>query len=309
MQTPTGTLTREIVSYAGWNDCVRLSNGSMELIITTAVGPRILRCAFVGGSNLFAEFAADLGRTGDPEWRPYGGHRLWHAPESVPRTYFPDNGPVEHSWDGSTLTLRQPVETTTGIAKEMRIALSSSSNRVTVVHRLTNTNLWEIQTAPWCLSVMAPGGRAILPQEPFVPFPDQLLPARPLVLWSYTDMSDPRFTWGPRFIRIRQDADRPAPQKIGLRNTLGWGAYVRGGELFLKHAPFDRAGTYPDFGCNWEVYTNADMLEMETLGPLTRLPAEGGSVEHTETWLLERLDLGESEGEIEKQMAAVLAKL
>lgn len=309
MQNPTAAVTRELVSYAGWTDCVRLSNGSMELIITTAVGPRILRCAFAGGTNHFAEFEADLGRTGDPDWRPYGGHRLWHAPESVPRTYFPDNAPVEHSWDGATLTLRQPAETTTGIAKEIRITLSPSSNRVTVTHRLINTNLWAIETAPWCLSVMAPGGRAILPQEPFVPFPDQLLPARPLVLWSYTDMSDPRFTWGARFIQLRQDPARPAPQKIGLRNSPGWGAYARAGELFLKHASFDPEASYPDFGCNWEVYTNSDMLELETLGPLTRLAPDGGSVEHTETWLLERLDPGQSEEELAQQMATVLAKL
>lgn len=291
----TATLTMEVVAYGGWSDCIRLSNGSLELVITTAVGPRIVRCGFEGGQNLFAEFEADLGRTGDPQWRPYGGHRLWHAPESVPRTYFPDNDPVEHFWNGETLLLRQRPETTTGIAKEIAIRMEPEKDRVMLTHRLTNTGLWDVELAPWCLSVMAPGGRAVVPQEPFVPFPDDLLPARPLVLWSYTDMSDPRFVWGRRSIQLRQDASLPPPQKIGLRNSAGWGAYLLNGEVFAKSAPFCPDATYPDYGCNWELYTNPAMLELETLGPLVKLAAGGGSVEHNETWAVGRMEAGQEE--------------
>ncbi len=296
----------ETVTYAGWPDCIRLSNGSIELIATVSVGPRIIRFGFIGGTNHFAEFEADLGRTGDPAWRPYGGHRLWHAPESVPRTYFPDNAPVATFWDGRTLELRPPPETTTGIAKAIRIVMDPGSDRVRVEHSLTNLNLWEIETSAWALSVMAAGGRAVLPQEPFVAFPDELLPARPLVLWTYTDMSDPRFGWGARFITLRQDAGREAPQKIGIRNSAGWGVYAREGEVFLKYAAFDAAARYPDFGCNWEVYTNSSMLELETLGPVMRLPPGGGAVRHAESWVLARSALDEAD---EKVLAAQMEPL
>jgi hypothetical protein len=44
---------------------------------------------------------------------------------------------------------------------------------------------------------------------------------------------------------------------------------------------------YPDLGCNLETYTDADMLEIETLSPLTLLGA-GASVEHLETWSLHK---------------------
>ncbi len=71
-----------------------------------------------------------------------------------------------------------------GIEKEMRLTLSPTAPRVEVVHRLTNRNPWAVELAVWALSVMAPGGRAVIPQEDFVPHPDVLAPARSLVLWS-----------------------------------------------------------------------------------------------------------------------------
>jgi hypothetical protein len=45
--------------------------------------------------------------------------------------------------------------------------------------------------------------------------------------------------------------------------------------------------TYPDFGSSVEVFTNAQMLELETLGPLTQLPP-GESLSYVERWFLYR---------------------
>jgi len=44
---------------------------------------------------------------------------------------------------------------------------------------------------------------------------------------------------------------------------------------------------YPDLGCCFETFTNADFLELETLGPLATL-RPGDSVTHTERWSLHR---------------------
>ena len=43
--------------------------------------------------------------------------------------------------------------------------------------------------------------------------------------------------------------------------------------------------TYPDFGCNVELFTNADMLEVESLAPLVTLDP-GQETEHVERWFL-----------------------
>jgi len=292
-------------NYAGWPNCVRLSNGQIELIITTDVGPRVIRYGFIGGQNLFHEAAEDAGKTGGDQWRSYGGHRLWHAPEAAPRTYAPDNGPVQFAWDGHTLKLTQPKEDLTGIAKQMEITLDSSQNRVKVLHRLTNQNHWDVELAPWCLTVMAPGGRAIFPQEPYKPHPDYLLPARPLVLWHYTDMADPRWTWGKKYFQLRQDPKAATKQKVGILNTLGWAAYTLNNELFLKRFPFDRKATYPDFNCNNETYTDPNILEVETLGPMTRL-APQAAVEHVEQWFVGRVTVGETDAAIDAALLPLL---
>jgi len=52
---------------------------------------------------------------------------------------------------------------------------------------------------------------------------------------------------------------------------------VPGGKNVMKN--------YPGMGCNTELFTNADMLEVESLGPLVAL-APGKKVEHVEDWYL-----------------------
>jgi hypothetical protein len=126
---------------------------------------------------------------------------------------------------------------------------------------------------------------AICPQETYLPHPDALLPARPLVQWSFTNMADPRWTWGEKLVLLRQDPQASTPQEIGFGSRQGWGAYLRGSDLFLKRTRYVAGATYPDMGCTYEVFTNGDMLELESLSPMIRL-SPGESAEHVEHWFL-----------------------
>lgn len=290
------------INYGGWSNCIELSNGEIDLVATTDVGPRIIRLGFAHGKNLFKEVADQMGKTGGDKWKGYGGHRFWHAPEVAPRTYAPDNSPVAHEWDGATLNLTQPVEAITGLRKELEVTLDPKKNQVKVLHRLSNTNLWAIEAAPWALSVMDGPGRAIFPHEPPT---NQFLPVRPLALWGYTNMADARYTWGTKYIQMKCDPAANNPQKIGIMNTPGWAAYARGEELFVKRFGYDAKAQYPDFGCNMECYTNGNMLEVESLGPLARLEP-GQSVEHTEHWFLFKASIGAAEGDIDKELLPLL---
>lgn len=275
------------VSYAGWERCYRLANDQIELIVTADVGPRVIRFGFIGEANEFCEYEEWLGKTGDLEWHNYGGHRLWHAPEMRPRTYAPDNSPVTVEDQGDFARFIQPVEASTGIQKEMDFHLDPRAARVEVVHRLRNCGLWAVELAPWALSVMAQGGVAIVPLPPRGSHTENLLPKSTLALWAYTDMTDPRWTWGGRFILLRQDPQAQKPQKAGFTVPDGWVAYARAGHLFVVTFRHDAQATYPDMGCDVETFTNARMLEVETLGPLARLEP-GATVEHAEQWQLFR---------------------
>jgi hypothetical protein len=278
----------EKVNFEGWPNCIRLFNREIELIITTDVGPRIIRCGYINRPNLLFVSIPDKGKSGGNQWRIYGGHRLWHAPEVMPRTYFPDNNTVDYQWDGKILKLIQCVESTTGIVKEIEITLDPDRNHVSILHRLINKNLWTIETAPWAITAHAPGGLAILPQEPYIDPEKDLLPARPVVLWNYTQMNDPRWTWGNKYIRLKHDENHISEQKIGILNKQGWAAYLNNSTVMIKRFEFSNLVRYPDFGCNNEIYVNGDLLEIESLGPLSGI-APGCSVEHSEHWLIANL--------------------
>lgn len=273
------------VAYQGWPNNLRLSNGLVELIITLDVGPRVIRYGYVGGANVFKEYADQLGQSGEPSWQMRGGHRLWHAPEDLRRTYDLDNSPV--SWKArkeGSVRLIQAIEPLTGIQKELDITLDATGTGVKLVHRLRNTNLWDVDLAPWALSVMAPGGAEIIPLPPKTPHPQGLLPNQQMVLWPYTDLGDSRWTWGSQFILLRQDSGK-GPNKLGLAHKLGWVAYLNQGVTFVKALPYHEGRQYPDNGCNFETFTNEEFLEIESLAPVTRT-APGKSVEHTERWWL-----------------------
>jgi hypothetical protein len=75
----------EKLGYGGWENCARLSNGRVELVVTLDVGPRIIRYGFVGKENEFCEIRPQLGLTGGQEWRIYAGDGdPLAAPEAYP---------------------------------------------------------------------------------------------------------------------------------------------------------------------------------------------------------------------------------
>ncbi|PIE81685.1 MAG: hypothetical protein CSA11_03275 [Chloroflexi bacterium] len=277
-------ITFRQVSYGGWSNCYKLSNDLVDLVITADVGPRIIRFGFVGAENEFGELP-EVGQTGGDDWTLYGGHRLWHAPENKARTYYPDNHPIQVEEHPGFIRAIQPVESTTGIQKEIDLYLDENGAQVTVVHRLINQNLWWLELAPWALSVMTAGGVGIAPMPPKGSHRENILPTGSMALWAYTDMTDPRWVWGNEFIMLNQNAAMPAPQKIGVWVPNGWAAYARRGHLFVKTFAPGKQSDYPDFGSNVEFFTNDEILEVETLGSLAKL-APGTAVTHTETWYL-----------------------
>lgn len=296
----------EKVACLGLANCQRLSNGTVEVVVTTDVGPRIARYALAGGENILGEVPEAVTKTALGDWKAWGGHRLWHAPEGNPRSYAPDNAPVRFEVTANgTVRLTQPVEAGTGIQKTMTVSLEPTGSRVTVTHALANSNLWDVELAPWALTIMRPGGTVVVPQEPYGRHADNLLPVRPLVLWAYSDLGDPRFAIGPKYIRLRSDEKRTEPQKIGIGNKQGWAAYNHGRTVFLKRFTHRPGAVYPDYGSNVEVFTAGPFIELETLGPLSRL-GPGEVAEHVEEWqLFGNVDLGTTEDSI----AAALAPL
>ncbi|MEJ2756862.1 MAG: hypothetical protein P8046_00140 [Anaerolineales bacterium] len=256
-----------------------MKNPFLELLVTQSVGPRVISLRLNGGENLFAELPNDgIELPGEESFHFYGGHRLWHAPESFPRTYAPDNKLVHVKETTAGCLVRQDVEADTGMEKQIEINLSQDKPQVVIHHTLINRGLWAVTCAPWAITQMKTGGVAILPQTQV---DTVLLPNRSLVLWPYTDMRSPMVQWGKRFIFV--EAQMPSPFKVGFPNPVGWLAYWYQDTLFVKRAKYDEHAEYFDYGSSSQCYCNHLFLELETLGPVVSLEPDE-AVTHTEIW-------------------------
>ena len=276
----------EMVKFNGW-DCIRLSNGKVEVLVTRSIGPRVVRYGFVGGPNVFAEIPSQIGGHGESTWMNRGGHRLWIAPEANPWSYELDNDPYAEAVaiSGGVHTRQEPGPLT-HVEKEMDIVLCPDTGFVRLHHRLTNRGADPVRLSLWTVNACGLDGRAIFPLPEKRPHsPSTLLPNQNWALWTYTDLSDPRWTLGSRFFFLRQDPAAQTPQKLGLRNRQGWMAYERAGTLFVMRFAHLEGAEYPDCNCNCETFTNKEITELETLGPLVTL-APGDCVEQDEEWRL-----------------------
>lgn len=262
-----------------------IENQHLRLEFLADAGPRIVRLSFAGSSeNFFVELPHKKIETPLGDFFLRGGHRLWHSPEAMPRTYLPDNaGVIVEDFDGG-VRLRQPTEALTGITKSIEIRLDPRRAAATITHRLQNDGAHAVEFAPWAITMLPLGGVAVLPQTIGAIDAHGLLPNRNLVLWQYTRVNDARLELNDDAMRVHARADLP-PCKIGYFNRRGWIAYWRAGLLFVKRFAPQIDQMHADFNCNAEVYCNDEFIELETLAPLTWM-APGQSATHVETWEL-----------------------
>ncbi len=280
------------INYKNFGRCLILENKKASMIITVDIGPRIISYCLNGKENmLFEDINRDFRDSGkklrgyfgwNETWYIYGGHRLWSSPESHPHSYVPDNAQVEYEIRDMGVSLF-PQETRTGQRHEWTVTMDDNSAVAAISHKLINTSGAIVTMAPWALTVCAPGGVEIFPQDTS---DKGLLSNRRCVFWSYSDIHDERFFLGNKYGTLRQIPRAETKFKIGMNNTSGWAAIVNNGQIFIKS--FDMTGTeddYPDGGCNFETFTNGLFLECESLGILSQMP-NGSSAGLSEKWNL-----------------------
>ena len=279
-----------------------LATRALSLTVTTGVGPRVVSFGSTAGraGNLFIEFPPDMPRAHGYNLR--GGHRLWHSPEDIVRTYQPDDVPLAVKELPAGVALTQPTEEKTGLQKTMAFE-TIGERTVKVTHTIANRGLWAVECAPWALTMFRSGGYGVLPLLPKGSHArGDLLPNYALVPWTYTDLALP--VWEPHrdFLGINTARAKTA-QKLGVTNYPGWSAYWLDGTTIVKAARVVRGARYPDLGCCWETFTNGKMIEFETLGPIVNL-APGRSATHVEFWtVLDGLPKPSRDGAFAKSLA------
>jgi hypothetical protein len=307
------TIERE--DYRGWPDTYRVANQHLEARVVTAVGPRIIDLRPGGGANLFHVRDAEAGRSGEAEWMFRGGWRLWVAPEARATTYAPDNAPCAVAVDGAVLRVTGPPQPAAGIQKVIEIEPDAEAPCLHVRSRIRNIGQQPVTYAAWSLSVMRPGGRAFAPLD--VGPLDAFDATRKLILWSYSELAEPRYRFGDRLVQVDQSRVAAAPastgrrddeSKIGVDSAQGWAAYLVDRTLYLKRFPHDPHAPYPDGGATIEIYSSAEFLEVENLSPLTTIPPGGELMYPEDWWVFPNVDIPSDEAAALDALRAIVGR-
>ncbi len=264
-----GHATRRLVGERLWVD------------VLAAAGPRIVRLGTIGSPrNLLAE-TPDVGwETPHGRYELFGGHRLWFAPEDPDRVAVPDGSGLVLEPEPDGIRLTGLAELPTGLVRSMVLRLTPGRAGLEVCHELQNVADRPIELAPWSITQLPLGGTVLLPQFRATPG-HHVKPNRTLVLWPYTNWEDPRFR--PRDGLLTLEADAGPDFKIGYFNGAGWVGYVRDGAVLVRRFEPLVGRPHPDLGCNVETYIGSRFVELELLGPLTKL-APGATVALVERW-------------------------
>lgn len=261
--------------YGRWSAAYRCSVGACEMIVVADVGPRILSLRQEDGPNLLHDDTTGFG-VGD--WRLYGGHRFTVAPEGG-QSYIPDNAPCRVAACSQELCFEAPVGAN-GLRRTLIVGPSGDAEGFEIEHRLENHGGAPWHGAVWAITCVRSEGRV------------------------YGACVDGRVHFWPNARRThwRIVSGRVAITPNGMRSKGGWysdPAWVAAAQshatLMIHAASAPSPASHVDGGCNVEVFTCADYVEIETLGAEVTLEP-GEHALHRQYWrvLAPPFDWGEA---------------
>ena len=273
-------------------DPLSFALGPYLLQVAVEFGPRVLGFRRDPGPEMFAQLGPDvvIDRPDSGVYRFRGGHRLWASPEVPVITYAPDDEPCGVTSMTGNVTSVNTLgrKDRAGLVKGIDVMQSDGIARVD--HVLANAGSEPIEIAPWAITQLRLGGEAIIPIEGQAD-PNRLQANRNLVMWPYTDLTDPRVTFHSGALSVRADAG-PA-FKVGTGPDPGRLGYLLDGHLFTKTVEPSHDGPYPDRGAVGQFYLGEVFCELETVGRLVTLDP-GEETSHREVWEIEECDSLES---------------
>ena len=278
-------MTHEILTHETKGRLLWLRHNDIELAVALDYGIRILHLSLCGMDNLLYEQPEDLSdHLSTPDgWRIYGGHRYWIAPESE-KSYHPDNTAVSYTLTQDGVVLTQEEDPWLGLQKQLHIRFCDDGS-VLLEHSAKNVTSEEIRCASWGVNTFAGGGNAEIWFDGGTP--GCYNPERVLSIWSNSCLTDPRVTFtADRIFAAHMPVE--TSYKIGIFSRSGLAKLQNKGQQFTLMFEAQADGTYPDNGCNFELFMDRNVMELEALGQLS-VVKPGASCRHWERWYLEKL--------------------
>lgn len=277
-------MKHEIREIPGRGRVLWLTDGNTELGVALDLGIRILHLSCKGMENLLYEQPDDLsdGLTTPEGWKIYGGHRYWTAPESE-KSYYPDASPVSYETTENGVRLTQSDDPWLKVRKRLDIAFMKDGS-IELRHSAQNLSNEPVSYASWGVTTLDKGEATINFRRGI---PGTYNHCRNISLWGNSSPADPRIRFGEDEILACHNTESAA-FKMGIFSPEGRASLINKGQQFTLSFEAEKDGHYPDGGCNFEIYMDAHVLELEALGQL-RTVAPGANAEHWERWQIKAL--------------------
>tara|TARA_R110002049_G_scaffold72490_2_gene187203 strand:+ start:235884 stop:236942 length:1059 start_codon:yes stop_codon:yes gene_type:complete len=276
-----------VVTYYGYDDCIRLENETTTVTLCPAAGGRVLQYA-IGGENVLYLPSGNEGwlyAEGKKGGKMHAG-RFDFGPEKM----------VRHSnelWMGRwaakitgprSARLTSQVDDVNGVRLIRDFVLDADSSYLRCRQTIENVSDRDVSYCHWSRTFAIGGGIAVVPRSDRGRFPKGYVLYEPGNKIQF-DPDDSNVLVTDQMVVVSGPPQYP---KLGFDSYEGWIAYYApSDQLFIKRYSAFRDRAYNEVaGLTASVwYPQSDMVELEPIGPAENL-APGQSASFDEHWWL-----------------------
>jgi hypothetical protein len=295
------TTIQTLSDYNGWGwEAVVMQNDLITVATVPAIGARVMQYDLGTHPSIFVN-SDELGRTYTPvknaPWHNFGGFKNWPAPQD--KWNWPPPPILDFGLYTSQISLQTPDSVAVSVASpteqwltpnlrlERRATVFNGTTRVRMEQTIVNVGTVPVEWGEWDItqSIVHHAGKT--DYENF---------------WVYFPFSE-NSVFGANHVKVSASSKAwkgevapgiygvqflPEDKKIFCDSPEGWVAYADKLDGFIYARTFDivKGAKYPDGGACVEAWiaSNPLYMEVEVLGPVVQIPANGGKTEFTENW-------------------------
>jgi hypothetical protein len=295
------TTVETLADYNQWGwEAVVMRNGLITVATVPAIGARVMQYDLGGHPSIFVN-SDELGKTYTPvknaPWHNFGGFKNWPSPQDKwnwPPPPILDFGAYTsqiefQTPDSVAISVSSPKEQwlTPNLRFERRTTIFRGTSRVRMEQTLVNEGTAPVEWGVWDItqSIVHHEGRTDYENFwVYFPFSESSVFGANHVKWSANSAAwkgeVAPGVYGVQFL--------PEGKKIFCDSPEGWVAYAdrEDGFVYVKTFAIEKGAAYPDGGACVEAWISNGPLymEVEVLGPVVQIPANGGSAAFTEDW-------------------------
>lgn len=277
-----------VISFYGYDDCIRLDNQTTQVTLCPAAGGRVLQYSINGTEALYLP-------PGDEGWTnesgKAGGEMAAGRFDIGPEMTTPSHPDLWMGrWSGQitgprSARLVSVKDRPTGVQLIRDFTLAEESSRLDCTQTIKNVSEETKEYCHWSRTFALGGGICIIPLTQPSRFPHGYVMYGPGPVINYQPL-DPHIHVSDGVLEITA---APRFPKLGMDSYAGWFAYLMKNDvMFVKQFPTFPNRVYNEVaGLTTSIwYPDGPMCELEPIGPREKLrPGEASAFKET-WWLL-----------------------